>query len=394
MFLIIILSGIMGLMATDLFVPSLPSIATFYHQTQGHTELTISLFLIAFCIAQLFYGPISDSTGRRTPLVIGTLFFMLGSALSLWATTFSMLCLGRLIQGIGAAAGTSLMRVILRDVYQGVTLAEKSSQAAMFISLTPAVAPFIGGLLQSVFGYRATFLFMLLFSLLLVGLLLCYFKETLLTPKKNFSLQNTLQNYADLLHNSFFIKNVFASGIGYAIVIIFANIIPFIVQNTLHFTPLESGASILFAALGICSGATISKKYVAKIGSQNLILYGFALLTLSGFLLLTTFIVFGTHLYFLVPLIFIATLTCGFIFPNTMALAFSKIKCHIGVAGAIYGSLQIIVAMLTNLLLNFLSNQNQVLLGLLYFLLGSVGLILSYKPTYHTKLHQCTRPTL
>ncbi len=75
MFIITILLAILGLIATDIFAPSLPNIAIVFHQTLNHTELTMTLFLVSFAVSQLFYGPISDRTGRKAPLIVGILFF-------------------------------------------------------------------------------------------------------------------------------------------------------------------------------------------------------------------------------------------------------------------------------------------------------------------------------
>ena len=87
------------------------------------------------------------------------------------------------------------------------------------------------------------------------------------------------------------------------------------------------------------------------------------------------------------PFIYIATLTCGLIFPNAMALAFSTITSNIGVAGAIYGTAQVAISMLANFLLNMIHDQNQLLLGLIYFLMGTAGLLMSYeKVAYKDRL--------
>lgn len=376
---IIILLAIMGLIGTDLFAPSLPNIAAHFHQSMNQTELTISLFLAGFAFSQLFYGPLSDRIGRKTPLLIGTGIFIIGSLMCCIAHSFFILCLGRIIQGLGVGGGLSLSRVVLRDLYHHTELAVHSSQLALFVSLTPAVAPFIGGSLQHLFGFRANFIFMLLYGLIVLILLLTCFKETNHHKDHTLTAKKAVMHYRTLLKNHLFMVYVIITGIAFSAIILCANILPFIVQNQLHMTAMQNGEILLLAALGICMGATISKKVVRRLGPEYMAFLGVTLLTGAGLLLVLTNWLGGTQLVFLIPLIFVSMIACGFIFPNALAAAFSHVHIKIGIAGAIYGSMQIFISMLANLLLNMIAYQDQTLMGLFYLSMGLVGFILSPK---------------
>ena len=376
MFIITVFLSILGLICTDIFVPSLPHIATFFHQTQGDTQLTISLFLAGFAISQLFYGPFSDYYGRRPPLIVGTLLFIAGSVVCIFATVFDWLLVGRVIQGIGVGAGLSLARVILRDCYQGTELAIRSSKVGMCVSLTPALAPFLGGVLQQQFGFRSSFIFMFLYGLLILTLLLFFFKETIHHKNKNLTMRHTVTQYGTLLKNRLFIRYVMTSGLAFSAIILYANIMPFIAQNQLKLSPVENGLVILLAALGICFGSFISSKTVAKLTPEKLVNMSLLSFAIAGFLLILTQTLFGTRLVFLIPLVFLSTISCGIIFPNAIALCFTHIKCNIGIAGAIYGTVQVSIAMITNFLLNTITYQNQDLLGMFYLGIGIIGILL------------------
>lgn len=376
MFFIITLFAIMGLMGTDIFAPSLPSIAQFFHETPNHAQLTISLFLLGFAVSQLFYGPISDRVGRKTPLIIGTLIYLVGSLLCAFTHSFLWLCIGRIIQGIGVGGGLSLSRVMLRDSYQGTTLAIKSSQMAMMVSMTPAVAPFIGGILQQAFGFRATFIFMLAYGLLLLWLLTTKFRETIQHKDKSITVQNVVQHYGKILSNTTFMIYVIIAGFAFSAIILYANIIPFIIQTQLHLSPTINGTIILFSALGLCCGALISSKIVKRVTPERLVVRGLGIFFIIGVLLILTQQFFGTHVFFLMPLIFCITIACGFLFPNALAIAFNSVHAKIGIAGAVYGSVQILISMCISLILNMIPHQNQTLLGIFYVALGFIGLVL------------------
>ena len=376
MFYIVILLAIMGLIGTDLFTPSLPQISKVFHQNQNVTQLTISLFLSGFALSQLFYGPISDRVGRKPPLLFGVAIFILGSLLCVFNfNSFTILCLGRIIQGLGVGAGLSLSRVILRDCYSGVELAIKTSKVAMFVSLTPAVAPFLGGILQQQFGYLSSFIFMLFYGLILMVLLKTRFNETIQKKEVTLTIKDVFIQYGKILKNISFIRYAVIAGLAFSSIILYANMMPFIVQKQLQLTPLENGSFILIAALGLLLGALISKCTVKKFSSKLLVLTGLLLFALNGFLLIISDMFFGTHLYFLVPFLFLITVGCGVIFPNALALCFSMVDCNIGIAGAVYGTLQILISMTINFLLNLMSHQGQSLMGIFYLLIGLCGLM-------------------
>lgn len=380
MFIITILTAILGLIATDIFVPSLPSIAIAFHQSFNHTELTISLFLVGFAISQLFYGPISDYTGRKAPLITGVFFFTLGSFICIVASSFNIFCLGRIIQGIGVGAGLSLARVIIRDCYTGTAIAVKTSQMAVFVALTPAVAPFIGGLLQHAFGFRSVFIFLFAYGILLLFLLTFYLKETIHQKEETLHLKHIFKTYHQLFRNFCFMRYVILSGLAFSAVILYANVVPFIIQNQMHLSARTNGTILLLAALGLCVSCFVNSRIVAYTGPKKLLLIGMGLLTLSGILLILSEYLFGLTLITLIPLMFLVTFACGFMFPNAVAMAFHNIHVKIGVAGALYGFFQISTSTLMNLLLNIIPNQGQIVLGIFYVALGicGLGLLKSY----------------
>lgn len=376
MFYMIVLLGILGLIGTDLFVPSLPAIAQHFQQSPNHTQLTISLFLAGFAFSQLFYGPISDKTGRKAPLLFGVSIFVIGSLICTGTNSFTWLCIGRMIQGLGVGSGLSLARVIIRDCYHGTELAVKTSQLAIFISLTPAIAPVLGGFLQQHFGFRASFSFMLGYGILLLLLLLTRFKETIQHREHQLTLHSTLHNYGRLLKNMTFIRYVIMSGLAFSSIVLYANIMPFIIQTQLHLSASDNGIIILIAAIGISTGSFISSRTVRFYSSTKFVRLGLLILTSSGLLLIITQYLFGTTLFCLIPLLFFITIACGFIFPNALALCFAQINVNIGIAGAIYGTLQITISTIVNLLLNTVSEQGQSVMGLFYLGIGLFGLSL------------------
>jgi DHA1 family 2-module integral membrane pump EmrD-like MFS transporter len=376
MFFITVLLAILGLVGTDLFVPSLPQIAATYHVLPHVAQLTITLFLIGFASSQLFYGPLSDYFGRKPPLMIGVTIFVIGSLICIIAHSFEMLCTGRIIQGIGVGAGLSLARVIIRDSYTGTLLAVKTAQVGIFVSLTPPLAPLIGGFLQEYFGIKASFVFMFIYGLILLLLLFFKFPETILHKNKELNLKKVILQYIKFTQHHIFIRYALIAGLAFASIILYASVLPFIIQVQLKLSAAMNGIILLLSALGISCGSLLSSRVVKSISSKQLINAGLLLFVLGGILLLITELLFGTELMSLIPCIFLISMACGLIFPNAIVLCFSEIHVNIGIAGALYGTIQMCISTMINLILNTIPHQGQFMLGCFYFCIGAIGLLI------------------
>jgi hypothetical protein len=137
-----------------------------------------------------------------------------------------------------------------------------------------------------------------------------------------------------------------------------------------------NGEVLLLAASGLTIAALISSRIVRHVSPRALLYVGLSLLLISGLALVITEALWGSHLVILIPCIFLVTLGCGLVFPNALALSFAAINVNIGIAGAIYGFVQIFISMLVNFSLNFIPDQGQMLLGIFYVVLSAMGLLL------------------
>ena len=148
---ILILSGLMAFtsLSTDIYLPAMPMMAA---QLHGDAELTITGFLIGFALAQLVWGPISDRLGRRTPLFIGMVLFIIGSAGCALSTTIDQIVFWRVFQALGACTGPMLARAMVRDLFARTRAAQMLSSLTIVMAIAPIAGPLIGGIVSVFVG--------------------------------------------------------------------------------------------------------------------------------------------------------------------------------------------------------------------------------------------------
>src|ERR1700712_114686 len=142
-----VLSALMafGPLSTDFYLPALPAMAEGLHSSPGVMEWTISSYLIGCSLAQLIWGPLSDKYGRRGPVAAGIVIFIFGSIGCALSTSAGAMIAWRVVQAIGACAGISLSRAMVRDLYSGARAAQMMSALITVMAVAPLIGPLIGG---------------------------------------------------------------------------------------------------------------------------------------------------------------------------------------------------------------------------------------------------------
>ncbi|QLF71427.1 multidrug effflux MFS transporter [Peteryoungia desertarenae] len=148
-------------LAIDIMLPGLQEIgASLNVDNENHRQYVVSAYLIGFGVAQLFYGPIADRFGRRMPMLIGLLIYIVSSLAVVLVPSFEMLLVLRFVQGIGSAATRVITVSVVRDVYGGRRMAEVMSLIMMVFMVIPVVAPGTGQIIMLFGHWHWIFVFM------------------------------------------------------------------------------------------------------------------------------------------------------------------------------------------------------------------------------------------
>ena len=202
MLLLVVLVAV-GQMAQTVYVPAMSDIAFSLQVTTGSVQGIMAAYLITYGLSQLFYGPLSDSIGRRPVILGGMVVFSIGAVTALLAHSISQLVIGCAIQGLGTGVAGVMARTLPRDLYEGNQLRKANSVLNMGILVSPLLAPVIGAILTKFWGWHACFAFLLLLCLGVTAIIARRLPEK---RPDNIVRRPFLTRYSLLLRDSAFLR--------------------------------------------------------------------------------------------------------------------------------------------------------------------------------------------
>lgn len=381
-FVILLLMALMQT-TTDQYVPSLPAITQAFKSTESSIQLTLSLFMLGLSVSHVFYGPLSDRIGRKPPLMFGVGLSILGSACCFFAPSVGILILGRFLQGFGIGCCNSVGRSLVRDLFTDRLLAKVGSYVGVVSIFIMASSPTLGGYIQEHFGWRANFLFLIVFGLLVWAFALCVLPET----NKNLNPDATKIgvmgcNYLTLLRSKIFLGYTLCACFACAGLVAYLTIAPFLFQNVMGLTPLEFGQLTFFIAGAICLSGIINSQLVMKKGISYMVCMGILFMIIGGLSMLIFVLMGMTQILNVMIPVALFSVGAGFTFINAFAGAFHPFPQMAGTAGALYASMQDLSAAFTSGLIALCKNYGHYSLAVTLLVLGLSSLVTWYYLAY------------
>lgn len=259
-FVLIPLSGL----ATDVYIPSLPDMAEVFHTSSGSIQQTLILFLVSYGIAQFFAGSVLDSFGRYKIGLIALFVFTMSNFVIINTHSLEMVYAMRIVQGVSTAFIVVGKRAFFVDVYEGERQKHYTSLLTIVWATAPITAPFLGGFLQTSFGWTANFYLLGIYSGAMLILEFLFGGESL-RYRQSFKGKEVIRVYKKLIGTFDFSFGVLVLGISYSMVMVFAMSIPFIVEHKYHLSPIVTGYCALLSGTALLFGGIFGK--MAKKGS-------------------------------------------------------------------------------------------------------------------------------
>ncbi|HBC4918043.1 TPA: multidrug effflux MFS transporter [Staphylococcus aureus] len=287
---IIILGSLtaIGALSIDMFLPGLPDIRHDFQTTTSNAQLTLSMFMIGLAFGNLFAGPISDSTGRRKPLIIAMIIFTLASLGIVFVHNIWLMVALRFLQGVTGGAAAVISRAIASDMYSGNELTKFMALLMLVNGIAPVVAPTIGGIILNYSVWRMVFVILTIFGFVMViGSLLKVPESLTVTNRESSSgLKTMFKNFKILLKTPRFVLPMLIQGMTFVLLFTYISVSPFIIQKIYGMTAIQF--SWMFAGIGITLiiSSQLTGYLVDFIDSQKL-MRGMTMIQIIGVILVT-----------------------------------------------------------------------------------------------------------
>ena len=379
----------LGALSIDAMLPALSMIANELGAERSNDgQFIVSAMFGGFSVGQIFYGPLSDGIGRKKTVYIGGSIFVCGSLVALFAPTFLVLIVGRVLQGLGVSCTRIVVTAIVRDLYEGAEMAKIMSLIMAMFILVPAIAPSLGLLVLKWGGWRSIFIWLMVQGLVAFLWLGLRQKETL-AKEKTLGLRPAKIAVE--------MKSVFASrsSILFTTVqgLVFGNFVGFLMMAPQFFSDIyaiEDDFPLYFAGLALClgCGSLLNSKLVTRWGMVPLCRLSLFFMLIAGAALIALNLVQDGRptLWYLLPLLGFYFFPVGTLLGNLNALAMQPLGQVAGTGAAIVGSMSTFISLILGTILAQSYSGSLVPMALGYFLLTGVALFVLSKAVYSREL--------
>ena len=353
---VIIVSMMISLTAfsIDAMLPALPQIGHDLGITNPNDrQLIIAIIFFGSALGQLFFGPLSDKTGRKSAMYAGYTFFISGSLVSVSSTNFPMMLAGRIFQGIGLSAPQAVTMALVRDQFEGRTMARVMSFVMTVFVLVPMIAPTIGQGILSIAGWRGIFSSFLLFALITLIWFALRIPESLaLENRSPFSVKRIVDSIREILRIRPTLGYTISVGLTQGIFLGYLNSSQQIFQEQYALGKLFP---LFFATISLSLGIAsfLNARLVMRYGMRKLV--GWALGIAFGlaviFFVISILLAGQPPLWLLMAFLMMSFFCTGILFGNLNALAMQPLGRLAGIGAAVVGSFSTLISMLLGTLI-------------------------------------------
>lgn len=330
-------------LAIDMYLPSLPEISDVFDASVGTSQLTLTAFLLMLGIGQLVAGPLTDAVGRRRPLLIGLVIFVVGSVLAATASSIGVLLAARLVQGIGGSLAVVVANSSVRDFSSGDGATKLYALMMGVVGIAPVIAPTIGGFVDTAFGWRAIFWTLAVLGLLLIGMALAMLPESLAPQRRSpLRLGAVFSVYGDFVRNPRFAVPAAALIAMFGLLFAYIGGASYIYQG--DFGLSVSSFGLAFGATGVAMMiATLAvNRLSSRFRSATLALIGGVTATIGAFASIAMVLAAAPFPAFL-SAIFVLVFGLGMSEPALMGQAMTASDSGSGQAAALLGAAQFLL---------------------------------------------------
>jgi DHA1 family bicyclomycin/chloramphenicol resistance-like MFS transporter len=368
-----------GPFAIDMYLPALPAISADLNATTAATQGSLIAFFLAVAFCQVIYGPISDSYGRKAPLYFGMALYSLGAIACGLAPTIEWLIFARFIQGLGACAGMTIPRAIVRDLHTGPDAARLMSLIMLVFSVSPILAPLFGSTMIALGSWRLIFLAVAVIGVVGLATNFLWLRET--RPPADrvpIDLRSVGRGYLELLGDRYFVGISFIGGFGMASFFAFLSSSSFVYIDHFGLTPTQYSLAFSVNAIAFIGMAQLTGRLGRRFGLKPLVRAAVTFYAAVMGLLVIATLAGLDNLFALMALLWIGFGAMGLVIPSTSVLALENYGPRAGTASALLGTLQLVAGVAVVGLMGLITNGTVLPMVLTIFACAVIAFVLGW----------------
>jgi MFS transporter, DHA1 family, multidrug resistance protein len=346
--------------AIDMYLPGFPEIAADLDTTIDKVQFSLTSYFIGIAVGQLIYGPLLDRFGRKPPLFIGLVIYILASIGCAYTFSVESLIAMRFLQALGGCVGMVAAQAFVRDLFPASKTAEAFSWMTLVVAVSPMIAPTVGGYVISVWNWHSVFI-----VLALVTAVILFFSYTILPDGKksdeSISLRpdSVLRNFWIVLKQPQFLIYCLGGGLAGAAAFAYIAGSPDVVMNL--YGASEKTYGLIFGGVGavLISGTQLNHVLLKKYSSEQIVKYSMIYQLAIGGVLITGTALALFNLVGLVIMMMLFLAAHGIASTNSSALALNPFKKHAGSAASLAGSFRMAMGGLSSGLVSFFYNRSE-----------------------------------
>ncbi len=343
--------------AIDMYLPALPWIARDLQADAGSVQLTLSVFMIGVAFGQAVYGPMIDRWGRRGPLLVGMVIFVLASVGCAFAPTLEWLLLGRLVMALGGSASMVIPRAVVRDFFDEHESARVYSLLMLILGVSPILAPTVGGQLIDFTGWRGIFGLLAIIGVISTLASLRWLPESLPPERRTrASVAQAFRTYGRLITDVRFAGPAISAGFAMGAIFAYLSGSAFVFMELFGLSARHYALVFGFNAIGLIAASQINRQLLQRFTPRQVIATAFVASALFGLALAVIGATGWGGLPLMVACLFLSLGAVGVIMPNVAAMAMAPFGHIAGSASALLGTVQFGVGAVSGALVGLLHN--------------------------------------
>jgi DHA1 family bicyclomycin/chloramphenicol resistance-like MFS transporter len=330
-----------GPFSVDMYLPAFNHIAVDLHTSISNVMYSLSTYFIGISFGQLFYGPLLERYGRKKPIYVGLVIYLIACMGCVFAFSVDMLIVMRFFQAVGGCVGMVAARAMVRDIFPPAEFAKVFSSLMLIVAVSPILAPTFGGYVTASLGWHYVFVF--LFLLVSAIFIAVYFMlPQTRKPDTQFSLRPLpiLKNYLGVLKNVQFISFALTGAISYSMVYTFITGSPHVFMDMFQASEKTYGWIFAIVAAGLIASSQLNSFALNKFQGKKILRIAFSTQIAIGLIFVALASMEVLDMYSTIAIIFCFIFCQGFIFPNASAYAMAPFEKNAGSASALLGFLQ------------------------------------------------------